>query len=321
MNIYKIFSIVMLLAMVTPSIQAQNSRGKTNDYGRIVLSAYVPSQVEGIPASARNLLKNKLNRLVTKNGMGGSTYSSRFIITPNISVLTKDLLATAPPMTALTLDVSLYIGDGLDGKLFSSESVVVKGVGRNENKAYINALKNIRANNPSIQGLIEEGKNRIIEYYNDRCDYIITEAKTLESQNKYREAIFRLTTVPEVSKECYTKSMEAVAPIYKKQIDRECQMKLQKAQGVWSANQDMNSANIAGAILASIEPDAACYGQVKSLSSRIHTRVREIDEREWKYILTDQKQKSEWIQAVRAVGVAYGRNQPKSVTYNTRGWW
>ena len=43
--------------------------------------------------------------------------------------------------TALTLNVNLYIGDGFDGKKYATQTVTVKGVGINETKAYMDALK------------------------------------------------------------------------------------------------------------------------------------------------------------------------------------
>ena len=53
--------------------------------------------------------------------------------------------------------------------------------------------------------------------------------------------------------------------------------------------------------------------------SKVAARVKEIDSREWKYILKEQAQESERIQAIRDIGVAYGKGQPKSVTYNLSG--
>ncbi len=198
---------ILFLALMVGSISsfAQNSAGKTEDLGRIVLNAYVPDQIENMPAAAASMLTNKLNQITTQSGMGGSALNPRFIITPNIVVMTKDLTATAPPMTALTLDVTLYIGDGVEGTKFASTSVTVKGVGTNETKAYIEAIKGIKPADPTIQAFIEKGKTKIVEYYNSRCDFIIKEATALESQQKYEEAILKLTSVPEVCATCYNK--------------------------------------------------------------------------------------------------------------------
>ncbi len=320
MNKIKIFAIATMLSIVCINTNAQNKAGKVDDLGRIVLNSFVSDQIEGLPSSAKKMLSNKLSQIATKNGVGGSALNPRFIITPNITVSTKDLTATSPPMTALTLEVTLYIGDGIEGTKFASESIEVKGVGVNETKAYIAAIKQIKSANPIIQDFVITGKTKIVEYYNSRCDFIIKEAQTLVAQNEFEAAILKLTSVPEVCKECFDKCMDAIVPIYKKKIDRDCKMKLQEAQGIWNASQDMEAAERAGAILSTIEPEASCFSEVKTLSNKIAIKVKQIDAREWKYILKEQAQESERIKAYRDIGVAYGNNQPKTV-YNVKGWW
>ena len=54
---------------------------------------------------------------------------------------------------------------------------------------------------------------------------------------------------------------------------------------------------------------------------RIAQRVKEIDNREWKYTVKAQQQESERIEAERAIGVAFGQNQPQTIEYNIIGWW
>lgn len=300
---------------------AQNNQGKADDAGRIALASVVSDQIEGLTPSAQSNLLNKLNQIASKNGMGGSSLNNRFILTANVVVLTKDITATAPPMQAYTLEVTLYIGDGIEGTLFSSTSVTLKGVGETETKAYMAALKNLKVDDPKYQAFIEKGKNKIIEYYNSKCDFILKEAEMLAGQNEFDAAMSKLVGIPEVCKDCYTKAMDAVQPIYQKKIDRDCKIKLQEAQGIWNAGQDMSSAENAGAILATIEPSASCFSEVQALNKKIADKVKQIDDREWKYILKEQAQESERIEAYRAIGVAYGNNQPQNVTYNYRSWW
>ncbi|HOK36520.1 MAG TPA: hypothetical protein PLR72_04620 [Paludibacteraceae bacterium] len=300
---------------------AQNNQGKSDDAGRIVLTSVVSDQIEGLNPSAQSNLHNKLNQIATKNGMGGSSLNNRFIITANVVVLTKDVTATAPPMHAYTLEITLYIGDGIEGTLFSSTSVTLKGVGETETKAYMAALKNLKVDDPKYQSFIEQGKNKIIEYYNSKCDFILKEAEMLAGQNEFDAAISKLVDIPEVCKECYDKALTAIQPIYQKKIDRDCKIKLQEAQGIWNAVQDRSSAEKAGAILSTIEPDASCFAEVQALNKKIADKVKQIDDREWNYILKEQAQESERIEAYRAIGVAYGNNQPQNVTYNYKGWW
>ncbi len=310
-------TLIIVLILLKFVLYSQNNQGKADDAGRIALAAVVPDQIEGITPSAQSNLLNKLNQIAVKNGIGGSVFNNRFILTTNISVITKDITPSAPPMHAYTLEVSLYIGDGIDGTLFASTSVTLKGVGQSETKAYISAIQNLKVDDSKYKSFIETGKNKIIEYYNSRCDFILKEAEALANQNQYDAAIFNLIGIPEVCKECYEKALNAIPPIYQKKIDRECKMKLQEANSIWNANQDINSAQSAGAILSTIEPSSACFKEVQDLNKRISEKVKQIDNREWNFKLKEQTQESERIKAYRDIGVAYGNGQPKNITYKT----
>ncbi len=304
---------------------AQNNQGKADDAGRIALASVVSDQIEGLTPSAQSNLQNKLNRIATKNGMGGSSLNNRFIITANVVVLTKDITPTAPPMQAYTLEVTLYIGDGIEGTLFSSTSVTLKGVGKTETKAYVAALKNLKVADPKYQSFIEQGKNKIIEYYNSKCDFILKEADALVSQNEFDAAIAKLVSIPEVCKECFDKAMDKVGPIYQQQIDRQCKMDLAEAKNVWNANQDVSGASQASNYLGNVDPNSSCYNEALNFSNVIAKRIKELDQREWNFKLKQQQddvdiQKST-IKAARDIGVAYGNNQPQNVTYRYTSWW
>lgn len=314
-------TLLSILLFSTFTVFAQNNNGKADDLGRIVLAAYVPQQIENMPEAARSMLTNKLNQIVTQAGMGGRAFNNRFIITANVNVLTKDITPTAPPMHAYTLDITLYIGDGVEGTKFASQSITVKGIGENETKAYISALKNLNPNDAKYQSFLDKGKNKIIEYYNSKCDFIIKDAQNLCSQNKYESAISSLTAVPEVCKECYDKCMNTIPSIYKKKIDKDGELLLSQAKSSWAANQNADGANQASALLAKIEPSSSSFDEVKPMLVKIADRIKEIDNREWQYTLRNQEQQSELINAYREIGVAYGKNQPQTVTYNVKGWW
>lgn len=303
---------------------SQNNLGKSDDIARISLAAYIPDQVESLPDIAKNLLSDKLNQIVTQNGMGGSSLNPRFIITSNISVLEKNLTSGSPSFTVLTLSVSFYIGDGIEGTKFSSTNLTMKGVGETETKAYISAIRNVNISSPEFKSFVENGKNRIIQYYNSKCDFIIKNAQTLAGAEKYDEAIFNLTQVPEVCKECYNKAMDAVAPIYKKQIDKQCLTELARAKSVWAAGQNVDAASQLTDILSNISPNAACFPEVKKFTEAVGKRIYALDKREWNFQLKVQQDdvdiQKATIRAVRDIGVAYGNHQ-QPVVYNIKTWW
>lgn len=311
MNILKyIVSVFFLLCFVHLNAQ------KPEEKERLALAVWVPENIEGLTEMARTNLENKLLQLITANGIGGSGDFTRFIVSANINTLSKEI--TNGGMQALTLNITLYIGDGFQGKAFSSYSTSVKGIGENDTKAYLSALKNLKTNNAEYQSFIDKGKTKIIAYYNSQCEQIIREAKVLASMNKYDEAIYNLTSVPDVCTDCWKKSMDAVAPIFKQKIDFECKEKLMKANAIWTAGQSWDAAQEAGAILSTIDPNAACVGDMKILSAKIEKRIKEVDGREWQYVYDyNIGLTRDMIKAYRDVGVAYGNGQPKNVTYKS----
>ncbi|HLV15776.1 MAG TPA: hypothetical protein VKY41_11390 [Xanthomarina sp.] len=305
--------ITLLCCFMATIVNAQD-----NNYD-ISLGAYIPNQIEGIPASAHSMLNNKLGQIITSNGISDDVRNSRFIITPNITVMSKDIIGTAPSKIALNLEMTLYMGDGIAGNLFSSESFTLKGVGTNETKAYMQAIKQLKSNNKKVQDFVANGKAKIIDYYNTNCNQIIAESEALQRVNNYEEALFLLVNVPTAS-DCFDNVKGKIESLFQKVIDNECLTKYGVAQAIWAANQDIYAANEAGTILSTINPRSACFGDVKKLFSKIEARVQDLQDRTWKLQLQEIEIRKSAIQAAKEVGVAYGKNQPNTV-YNIRGWY
>ena len=309
----KLMLVIVLSGFISHNLQAQYM----SDQERLPLTVWIPDDIEDFPPAAADVLQNKLLQIATQNGITGSTDVMRFIFTANVNVITKDITPTAPAMHAYTMNVNMYIGDGVDGKAFSSYSATVKGVGENETKAYLAGLKNIKTNNPDFQRFIQEGKSKIIAYYNSQCDFIIQNARTLANMNRFDEAIWNLSSIPDVCPECWKKAQAALGPIFRQKIDFDCKAKINLANNIWNAGQSWNAANDAGAVLSTIDPNSSCVGEIKVLANKIERRIREVDSREWKFIYDyNIGLTRDWIKAYRDVGVAWGNGQPRTVIYN-----
>ena len=257
-------NILFLLLFITASVTAQNTRGKANDAGRIVLNTFI-EDLEGVPAGALKMLKTKITQMASKNGMGGSESFPRFVMSADIDILTQDITPTAPPKTALTLGVTLYIGDGIEGTVFATEYIELKGIGNNETKAYIQSFRALSPRNKKFNEFIETGKKKIIEYYNSRCDFILKEANTLADQKDFDESISKLVEVPEVCKDCYDKAMDLSSTIFKRKMENECQENMSKSNSLIAQDKWEEAANP----IAGYTPDMACYPDVKSLFTKI----------------------------------------------------
>ncbi len=317
----KIILVAFCAIFVGQIMTGQEKEAILNDFDRIGIAPYVSDQVDYLPAGARNNLQSKLGQIITANGFGNSFYNTRFILTPNIQVTDKHVVAGAPPQVAITLDVHLYVGDGFQGTKFGSTAVSVKGVGTNENKAFIHAIKQLKTHTPQIERLISSAKKRILEYYNTQCDFIIKEAEVAAAQNNFDRALYILSGVPSINTDCYQRATSLTGPVYQKKIDQDCKVNLQNARNIWNTSQNYEGAVSAVQYLADIEPSSVCFRDAQRLSNEIGQRMRQIDNREWNYVLKDQNLQEQKIEAARAIGVAYGQNQPQNMMYNLRGWW
>jgi hypothetical protein len=318
--------IILLFLVISFNAYSQNNLGNTDDISRISISPFIPDQIDGLTENVKESLLNKLNLIITNNSLAG-TFNSRFILTPYISVESKEITSTSPSMILLVLNLYFYVGDVYEGIKFASTAIRLKGVGTNETKAYLAALKGLNIDNPKFKDLIDKSKNKIIEYYNGRCDFNIKKAQTLAGMDNFEEAIANLTQVPEVCKSCYDKTMDAALPIYKSLINKKCKSDLNNAQNIWAGGQDLNSAEQVSKILSQMDPNALCYAEVQKLVSIITKRVKELDNREWSFKLKQQQDEVDIrkasIYALREIGLTYANNQPK-VVYNTnviRTWW
>jgi hypothetical protein len=215
-------------------------------------------------------------------------------------------------MVATNVDITIYIADVVSQTKFAATAVSLKGVGTNDTKALTEAVKLLNANKPEIQAFVEEGKNKIIEFFNSKCDFLIKEAQALESQNKFEEAIYKLLQIPDVSKDCYNTAMEVIAPIYKKKIERDCQVYLLEAKGAWAATQDSTGARKATSALAKLDPQASCYNEAKDFLSTIDKAMEAKYKREWDFQMKVWQDgvdiEKQRIEAYRQVGVAFGSN-------------
>lgn len=297
MTKFNIFILALFCSMVA---FAQNNKGKTDDIGRIVLTPYVVSNAN-IPSYALSVIENKLAQIAAKHGMAGNSADMRFVITANLVEVSKDITATTPPMVALKFAPTLYIGDIVTGELFAScDLPIIRGVGENETKAYMGAIKALQVNNPAVAKCINEGKEKIVEYYNSQIDFILAEAESLVKAQQYDEAMVMLASVPNICKDAYLKAFEKIGEVYQKKIDLEGEKLYNEAYATWNTAKTKESASKVVELVAAINPisSAAAKGRelVKMVESRyaeLEARRREIEERNWAFKMKQYEDEQE----------------------------
>jgi hypothetical protein len=313
----------LALLLITISTFQSISQVRLNDFGRVVLNSYLPENIN-LPAEAKSQLLNKLNQITSSNGMGGSQVNPRFIITASVNIGAKDIIAGPPQMIAQNIELTLFIGDAITNTVFSNTTLNIKGVGTNENKAFIEAFNNINPKNNQFKAFLEEGKQKIVDYYAAQCDFILKQAATLSDQFKFEEAIYQLMMVPETCKECYFKSKDAAIVIFNKKIDSDCTEKLKQAKLLWASEPNSNGASKTAAILTSIIPSENCKSEISKLTNEVKKKLQDDEKRKYDFEMLEMQKRYDTEQkrldAAREIAVEQARNQPTTVTYTNVYW-
>lgn len=387
------FSLSFFFLLHSLFLPAQSNAPQEEDVNRIILTVFLPDDLN-LPDGAASLLVSRLTQLTTRFGMGGTGLFPRFLIVAKPALLQKEVLSTAPPKHVYTVDLSLFVGDGIQGTLFASNSFTLKGVGETEEKAYLAAFKMLNLQDPRLAELLATGKEKIIAHYNAQCSFILTEARTLASQRKFDEALALLMQVPDVSEACFDSARQESIRIFNQKLELECQqhiasakaliaqdkwdeaaaklalftpdipcfpavdtllqaisahrcaLALGQAQAAWASR----NVDATAEALANVPADSKCAGQAKKLNAEIAAKLDAKERAAWnlayeKYNRNQTLRENEAahqqslenrqmtyqekqgfqleksrIQAIREIGVAYGKNQPRRVTYNVKGW-
>ncbi len=287
-------------------VLAQNNMGKTDDAGRLAITAIVPDEA-GLPAGTQQMLLNKMMQMASHNGLGAMEEKAQFAMVPVVSILSQEVTPTAPPQIALIIELSLYIVDAMSQNIFSQTTIALKGVGNTQERAYSQALRNLNPRQGQFKGFVEKGKEEIIHYYNSQCDVLITASQALAAQQEYEEALFLIMSVPDVSRECFNNCMLLSADIYKDYANKKCEEYLAGATAAWASKE-------LGRVeenLAKITPDMDCYIQAQNLLTTVTSSVEAEGASSWDFKMKKYDDQID-LQKLR---IQAGRDVAKSWAY------
>ena len=312
MKMKKIMIIIGNLLLFTSLLQAQSNNNPVP--GNIPITVVASAQ-ENVSEGTNKFIENKLQQIISQHGLGSADYYGRFVITTSFVPVTKDIIAGPPQQFSEDLDVTFYIIDNIDQKIFSSTTISAKAVDASEEKVLNKAIRSINVKSPQMTTFVNEGREKIVNYYISQADRIIRTAQSLAHQRNFEAAFYELSAIPQACGEAYDRALAVGNVIYQEYVDYMCDVNLAKARSVWMAEQNSYGAYEAGEYLSQIMPDAKCYGSAEALYKEIKAKVLD----DWKFEMkkyNDQiSLEQARIDAWKQVGVAYGRNQ-KSDTYN-----
>lgn len=311
---------VFLLTLLVSSI----SYAQSSDDGRISIQAIMPDGE--IPAEACRNIETRMQRMLANNGYGDNGYIERFVLTAKIDVISKDFVPSTPARVSEKLEVTFFVGDVIENKLYASVTIMLQGIGTNENKALISAFSKINPNQKNLVDMLSLAKSKIIDFYINHCTEEIRKAQTMVSMGDYDEAIARMMAVPNVCSDCYARCQENAVNFYQQKIDAFALQQLNKARNAWMKGQDAAHAEEIAEYLNAISPFSASYSEAEKLrnmiSVKLHADEKYVRKMETKSYEDSIAFKKSMIKACRDVGLAWATNQPKSIVKTIiRGWW
>lgn len=309
-SIIKYF-IASALLLSTGNIMAQDCN--------IPMAVVVDKGFANVTPETASTLETQLQRLVTQSKLDVGWNNANFAITAKFDQLDRYIVGSAPTQIANVFGVTIYLVDVYNQKMFGSTYVEVRGVGTNDTKASMNAVRQLNAGNGKINTFLSGAKKKIINYYDSQLPSILKDAKTKAAMKNYEEALAMLAVIPTCCNG-YDTAMKEALRIYVLYRDTYFLEQLNKARALWAANPTQEGSIPVVAILAGIDPDAKCYKEAMSLLSQVAKVVKtDVDfEVKKKYQDSVELEKLR-IQAIAEIGKAYAANRPVNIMFLGRG--
>ncbi|MBC8155547.1 MAG: hypothetical protein H7Z72_21885 [Bacteroidetes bacterium] len=230
------------------------------------------------------LMVTRLQQAVSKTGI--SEYESyNFVLYPKINVLSHELTTSAPTMTVVNLEVTLIVANGYRSKsiIFGSETFSLKGIGRSEEKAMLEAARSLRPDDTRLQKFIIDSRQSIVNYFAANCESILSEAelmareaslavareqitdKAITAEIQFSRAINLLYNIRSANYNCYKTSISKVNQILNKYDEFSCALYLGRAKNHWAARQIDQTVSY----LNKIPPSKQCRAEVDKLLAQM----------------------------------------------------
>lgn len=280
----------------------------------IALCVYFGDKSSEMTEQNKAYLKNVINNAISQGNGLSNLEDSQFGVVVNTDVMNEHIIAGAPTKTVLNLSITFFIGDVYNGKLFSSFTVDLNGVGNSRGKAYNNAIRKLKPQNQSLSEFAAKAKDEIVTYYNKNYKSIIKNAESQAVMRNYEEAIYKLMCIP-VCCTGYDEAMSKVRVIYKQFIDQQCHENIAQAQAAWMSGYTKENAAVASIFLSEIYPDAACYEEAMELVAEIKRHMGEewkFEMKRWNDLMSVEAQQ---LKFAREIALAFAQNQPQQVVH------
>lgn len=307
-----------------------------NEIENISINVY-QHQIDGIHPDVTNLLESKLRQIIVLNGISDFNFTNRFVITSKINVISKDIIVGPPQQISLKINITFFIGDIIENKIYGTTSIQSLGFGINETNAFVNAINTIKPDNEKFTTFVSTSKDKIAAYYNSNCVQIMKEAETLEAIQKFDAALYKLSMIPNICSECFANAQSAIIKTYQNMNNINGLKLYQQAKIDWYKSQNIEGANNAFSSIKKINFNSNCQDSVFSLINIISNKLKEDEKKDFELNLKkyndeleeNKKRYSQELEyrklellSAKEIALVFAKNQPKEIiNYNIISKW
>jgi hypothetical protein len=275
----------------------------------------MPTEIEGFTQNSLDKLKDKIIQSASLFGICGEGLHSDFVIYPVITFNDAGSSSGMKELNVLSLDLSIYVKNINDKKIFSTYTTRLTGTGQTSSTALSNCINEFKVNDQKINEFYANASKKIAEYYASNCNSIISKAEMLGKMEKYDEAFALLMSIPKEISPCYEQIIAKSISIYKSYVNKNCNEILIRAEAQ-IAEKHYSSAL---SLLSSIDPTSDCFDDSRKAIKQIETLITLEEKRKWedlnkKYANEIELEKLR-INSITEIAKAYYQSKPTTLNY------
>lgn len=285
---------------------------------------YIPIAIEIEDAGSSQELKSVEATLRRAFSTGNLTAAEgaqfKAVISPE--EISSDVITGLRPTYTVVMELYLTVSNVVTKEQFASTAIRISGSGKTVSDARKSAARSIKPGNRKIEEFVRESRRNILNYYDENLDVILNQVRKTMGLRDLERSMWMLSSIPPCIRR-YGEVADLSSEIFDRYLTLDCSVKLRNANAAWAAAPDIDGARLALSYLAGIDAESSCNPEAKKLMSEIKEVVgqlygRDRDkaddliefEKEMMRATIDNEQAR--IEAMRAIGVAYGENQVKS---------
>lgn len=188
MNLLRKLGTLAALLLLNASLSAQT----VIDLGVRIDPATVAQLGENNAAA----LRNKLSRIITRNGM--ADVSGFFAVVPTLTVTDDGTVDTGmTDIRVVRADLTLAVVNTMDNTVFASQTVALQANGKSDEACMRSLINRLNVNDVRFAKMIRDVQQSIADYYARQMPKILAKVNSLIAREAFEDAMTALAMIPE----------------------------------------------------------------------------------------------------------------------------